>query len=68
VARSGTGCVAPWWVGARAKWHSGCSPHKLLLQLVVEDVVQPGMRRKLEVVGDIVDDGCDAVRPVEVRP
>jgi len=31
----------------------------------MEDIMQPGMR-KLEPVGDVVDDGRDAVRPVEL--
>jgi hypothetical protein len=34
----------------------------------VEDVVEAGARPELEAVGGVVDDGCDAVRPVEAWP
>ena len=30
----------------------------------MEDIVQPGAGRELEAVGDVVDDGRDAVRPI----
>jgi hypothetical protein len=46
--------VTSWW-----------SPHKLIEQPDVEDIVQPGVGRKLEAIGNIVDDDRDAVWPIE---
>ena len=40
------------------------STHELLQEPDVEDIVQPGAGRELEAVGDVVDDGRDAVRPI----
>ena len=54
--------------GGSAAGVAGGAPHKLLQQPDVEHIVQPGTRWKLEEVGDVVDDGCDAVWPIEARP
>ena len=34
----------------------------------MEDIVQPGVGRELEAVGDVVDDGRDKVRPIVPGP
>ena len=53
-------------VGGGQRWRC-CwwRPYKLLQQPDVEHIMQPGTRWKLEAVGDVVDDGYDAVWPVE---
>ena len=53
-------------VGGGQRWKRGWwNPHKLLEQPDMEDIMQPDVRRKLKAVGDVVDDGGDAVWPVE---
>ena len=54
--------------GGQRWWCCWWCPHKLLQQPDVEHIVQPGARRQLKAVGDVVDDGCDAVGPVESGP
>jgi len=44
------------------------SAHELLQELDVEDIVQPGVGRELEAVGDVIDDGRDKVRPIVPGP
>ena len=53
-----------WRQGRRRGWRRA---HELLEKADVEDVVEACAGRKLQVVGDLVDDGSDAVRPVEAR-
>ena len=53
-------------VGGGQRWRRGWwNPHKLLEQPDMEDIMQPDVRSKLKAVGDVVDDGGDAVWPVE---
>jgi len=43
------------------------SAHELLQQADVEHIVKACAFRQLQTLGDLVDDGGDAVRPVEAR-
>jgi hypothetical protein len=41
--------------------------HELLQEAHMEHVVEAGSWRQLQLIGNIVDDGGDAVRPKEAR-
>jgi hypothetical protein len=57
------GCAV---VDGRQGWRCGWwRAHELLEKAHMEDVVEASAGRKLEAVGDVVDDGHDAVWPIE---
>ncbi|PUZ44695.1 hypothetical protein GQ55_8G129500 [Panicum hallii var. hallii] len=55
------GCWQCWWGGWRRA-------DEFLEETHLEDVVEAGAWRKLEPVGDVADNGRDAVRAVEAWP
>jgi hypothetical protein len=48
-------------------WRLRRLAHELLQKADMEDIMETSARRKLQAVGDVVDDGADAVQPVVAR-
>ena len=54
--------------GQQGRWSSWWHADEFLEKAHMENIVETSVGRKLKAVGNVVDDGRHAVRPIEARP